>query len=163
MPPTLHPSPSLLRSTLLPQQLLQPTQQIRHASLLKRPLRPYTFTQLVALSDGSTFLTRTTSPQPVFRSAKDTANHPLWQPSLESLKNIESDEAGRLRAFRERFGRGWEAEAPVGEKKKEDAGENKGQQEEQEESLMDLISGGQAMGREMMKGVVNTRSGKEKK
>ncbi|PQE03052.1 hypothetical protein CJF31_00002903 [Rutstroemia sp. NJR-2017a BVV2] len=160
MPPTLHPSPSLLRSTLLPPQLSLPTQQIRHASLLKRPLRPYTFTQLVALSDGSTYLTRTTSPQPVFRSAKDTANHPLWQPSLESLKNIESDEAGRLRAFRERFGRGWEADAgPAAEKKKDDG--EKVQQEE--ESLMDLISGGGSMGREMMKGVVNTRSGKEKK
>ncbi|KAE9379544.1 hypothetical protein N431DRAFT_301351, partial [Stipitochalara longipes BDJ] len=85
--------------------------QIRHASLLKRPHRPYQFTQLVTLSDGSTYTQRTTSPQPIFRSTKDTRNHPLWQPSMTSLRNIEEDEAGRLRAFRLRFGRGWDAEA----------------------------------------------------
>lgn len=26
--------------------------------------------------------------------------------------NVEDDEAGKLRAFRERFGRGWDADAP---------------------------------------------------
>ncbi|KAM3070619.1 hypothetical protein ACMFMF_008071 [Clarireedia jacksonii] len=136
MPPTLHPSPSLLRSTLLRNSLLP-----------------------ITLSDGSTYLTRSTSPQPVFRSTKDTKNHPLWQPSLESLRNVESDEAGRLRAFRARFGRGWEADAGVAvEGKKEGDGKDEGG-----ENLMDLISEGGAMGKEMMKGVVNTRSGKEKK
>merc|ERR1712093_965677 len=107
----------------------QTQQQIRHASLLKRPHRPYTFTQLVTLSDGSTYTHRTTSPAPIFRSTKDTRNHPMWQPSLDSLRNVEQDEAGRLRAFRKRFGRGWDVE-----------GEGEAR-EEQEESVMDLISG----------------------
>jgi hypothetical protein len=34
---------------------------------------------------------------------------------MTSLKNIEEDEAGRLRAFRQRFGRGWDAENTVDE------------------------------------------------
>lgn len=86
-------------------------QQVRHASLLRRPKRPYTFTQLVTLSDGSTFVQRTTSPQPVYRSTKDVRNNPLWNPSSQKLLNIEEDEAGRLKRFRGRFGRGWDAEA----------------------------------------------------
>lgn len=53
----------------------------------------------------------------------------MWQPSLTSLRNIEEDDAGRLKAFREKFGRGWDAES----KEEEDV--------EEEESLMDLISG----------------------
>lgn len=85
--------------------------QIRHATLLRRPKRPYTFTQLITLSDGSTFLHRTTSPLPVYRSSKDTRNNVLWNPSSQKLLNVEEDEAGRLRAFRARFGRGWDAEA----------------------------------------------------
>jgi len=84
--------------------------QLRHASLLRRPKRPYTFTQLITLSDGSTFLHRTTSPQPIYRSTKDTKNSPLWNPSSQKLMNIEEDEAGRLRRFRRRFGRGFDAE-----------------------------------------------------
>jgi ribosomal protein L31 len=90
-------------------------QQIRHASLLKRPKRPYTFTQLITLSDGSTFLHRTTSPQPVYRTTKDTKNHSLWNPSSQSLLNVEEDEAGRLKRFRKRFGRGFDADAAVQE------------------------------------------------
>ncbi|KAH8815915.1 hypothetical protein F5884DRAFT_201432 [Xylogone sp. PMI_703] len=106
------------------------SQQIRHASLLRRPHRPYTFTQLVILSDGSSYTQRTTSPLPVLKSTKDTKNHPMWQPSLDSLRNVEQDEAGRLRAFREKFGRGWDMEATDDAAVAEDA----------EESLMDLIS-----------------------
>lgn len=45
--------------------------------------------------------------------------------------NMEVDEAGKLRAFREKFGRGWDAE-------RMDSGE---EDTEKEESLMDLISG----------------------
>lgn len=86
-------------------------QQTRHASLLRRPKRPYTFTQLVTLSDGSTFTQRTTSPAPILRSTKDVRNSPLWNPSSQKLLNIEEDEAGRLKRFRGRFGRGWDAEA----------------------------------------------------
>jgi hypothetical protein len=116
------------------------------------------FTQLVTLSDGSTYTQRTTSPQPVYRSSKDTRNHFLWQPSLESLRNIEQDEAGRLRAFRNRFGRAFDlegtideltsADAPKEEKGAVVASETTGVEakvkapEEEEESLMDLISGG---------------------
>lgn len=91
-------------------RVASPTCQVRHASLLRRPKRPYTFTQLVTLSDGSTFVQRTTSPQPVYRSTKDVRNSPLWNPTSEKLLNVEEDEAGRLKRFRGRFGRGWDAE-----------------------------------------------------
>ena len=86
-------------------------QQIRHASLIKRPKRPYTFTQLIILSDGSTFTHRTTSPAPIYRASKDTKNSPLWNPSSQKLLNVEEDEAGRLKRFRQRFGRGFDVEA----------------------------------------------------
>jgi hypothetical protein len=88
-----------------------PIQQVRHATLIKRPKRPYTFTQLITLSDGSTFTHRTTSPQAVYLTVKDTKNSPLWNPSSQKLLNVEEDDAGRLRKFRERFGRGFDAEA----------------------------------------------------
>lgn len=81
-----------------------------NATLLRRPKRPYTFTQLVTLSDGSTFIHRTTSPMPVYKSNKDMRNTTMWNPSSQKLLNVEEDEAGRLRAFRERFGRGWDSE-----------------------------------------------------
>ncbi|TVY32965.1 hypothetical protein LOCC1_G008688, partial [Lachnellula occidentalis] len=81
-------------------------QQQRNATLLQRPHIPYTFTQ--SQTDGSTFTLRTTSPSPLFRTTKDIHNHPLWNPSLSSLRNQEQDEAGRLRAFRNKFGRGWD-------------------------------------------------------
>lgn len=100
----LSPRPSVCTQCLL-------RQQIRHASLLRRPKRPYTFTQMITLSDGSTFLHRTTSPQPIYRSTKDTKNSPLWNPSSQKLLNIEEDEAGRLKRFRRRFGRGFDVEA----------------------------------------------------
>lgn len=79
-------------------------QQVRHATEVVRPKRPYTFTQIVQLSDGSTYTTRSTSPAPVHRSTKDTRNHLTWQPSEVSLKNVELDEAGKLASFRGRFG-----------------------------------------------------------
>lgn len=86
-----------------------PVTQTRHARLLKRPKRPYTFTQLLTLSDGSAYTIRTTSPLPVYRSTRDTRNAPLWNPSTRELLNVEADEAGRLAAFRSKFGRGWDA------------------------------------------------------
>ncbi|QSZ30610.1 hypothetical protein DSL72_000167 [Monilinia vaccinii-corymbosi] len=143
--------------------------QIRHATLLKRPLRPYTFTQLVTLSDGSAYLTRTTSPAPIYRSTKDTRNHPLWQPSLDSLKNVENDEAGRLSAFRERFGRGWDGDMDKGEEKEKLAGKKagtggkSGEDSDYMGSLMDLISEGTQVDEATMKGTVRTKSGKNKK
>lgn len=90
----------------------QQQQQRRHASFVARPRRPYTFTQLVQLSDGSTFTVRTTSPQALYKSAKDSRNHILWQPSEKSLRNLEVDEAGKLAAFRERYGNAWNLDGP---------------------------------------------------
>lgn len=54
---------------------------------------------------------RTTSPYALYKSTKDTRNHLLWNPSEKALKNVEVDEAGKLAAFRERFGRTWDAPA----------------------------------------------------
>ena len=114
MPPTTTPT-SLLSSGLRPScPSCRLTTQIRHASLLRRPKRPYTFTQMITLSDGSTYLHRTTSPAPIYRSTKDTKNNPLWNPSSQKLANVEEDEAGRLKRFRGRFGRGWDAEVVTG-------------------------------------------------
>lgn len=110
MPPALT-SPALTAHRLGSNaSALLPKTQCRHATLLRRPKRPYTFTQLITLSDGSTYTHRTTSPAPVYRSTKDIRNHPLWNPSSQKLLNVEEDEAGRLRAFRAKFGRGWDAE-----------------------------------------------------
>ncbi|EAA32058.1 hypothetical protein GE21DRAFT_8131 [Neurospora crassa] len=88
-------------------------QQIRNATFVPRHRRPYQFTQLVQLSDGSTFTVRTTMPTALYKSAKDSRNHLLWQPSDKSLKNVELDEAGKLAAFRERYGRGWDLDAKM--------------------------------------------------
>ena len=54
--------------------------------------------------------------------------------------NMEEDEAGRLRAFRNKFGRGWDAET-VREDKGEEAREGEEALGEEEESLLDLITG----------------------
>jgi hypothetical protein len=91
-------------------QCQQISQQTRNATLIRRPKRPYTFTQLVTLTDGSTYLHRTTSPSPVYKVTKDVRNSPLWNPSSSKLSNIEEDDAGKLRAFRSKFGRGWDGE-----------------------------------------------------
>ena len=94
--------------------------QVRHATLIRRPKRPYTFTQLITLSDGSTFTHRTTSPAPIHRSTRDTRNSILWNPSSQKLLNVEEDEAGRLRRFRRRFGRGFDADAQEGKEVRND-------------------------------------------
>lgn len=52
-------------------------------------------------------------PTALYKSAKDTRNHLLWQPTDKSLKNVEMDEAGKLAAFRERYGRGWDLDAKM--------------------------------------------------
>lgn len=52
-------------------------------------------------------------PTALYKSAKDSRNHLLWQPSDKSLKNVELDEAGKLAAFRERYGRGWDLDAKM--------------------------------------------------
>lgn len=77
----------------------------------------------------------------------------MWNPSSYKLVNAEADEAGRLAAFRNRFGRQWDAssaadpdapEAGAEAAGKEDA---KGEQnamefeaDEEEDNLLDLIS-----------------------
>ncbi|KAJ6171184.1 hypothetical protein N7470_000251 [Penicillium chermesinum] len=124
--------------------------QCRHATLLRRPKRPYTFSQLITLSDGSAFVHRTTSPSPVYRSTRDTRNTLLWNPSSSKLMNVEDDEAGRLAAFRARFGRGFDANAPAEadaakspEEKKAAEEARKAQEaadQEEEDNLLDLIS-----------------------
>ncbi|EMF08812.1 uncharacterized protein SEPMUDRAFT_72990 [Sphaerulina musiva SO2202] len=115
-------------------------QQVRHATLLRRPKRPYTFTQLITLSDGSTFLHRTTSPAPVYRSAKDTKNTAMWNPSNQKFVNIEEDEAGRLKRFRKRFGRGYDAES-MGDGEAALEGQETLAREGEDENLLDLIGG----------------------
>ncbi|KAL2215959.1 hypothetical protein M432DRAFT_121689 [Thermoascus aurantiacus ATCC 26904] len=109
--------------------------QCRHATLLRRPKRPYTFTQLVMLSDGSTFTHRTTSPLPVYRSTRDTRNSLLWNPSSNKLMNVEEDEAGRLAAFRARFGRSWDAPtAPGTESETASSKEKEGDKDKKQEA-----------------------------
>lgn len=54
-------------------------------------------------------------PQGLLKSTKDSRNHVIWQPSNKSLRNVEVDEAGKLAAFRERFGRGWDLESKPGD------------------------------------------------
>ncbi len=58
---------------------------------------------------------------------------------------METDEAGKLRAFREKFGRGWDASRPQDkEVEREDGEEGEGEPKggrEVEDNLMDLISG----------------------
>ncbi|KAF9702004.1 hypothetical protein EKO04_000663 [Ascochyta lentis] len=121
------PSPGALRAlraSIAP--YTRHTQQVRHATLLRRPKRPYTFTQLITLSDGSAFTLRTTNPQPVLKSAKDIRNNPLWNPSSQKLLNVEEDEAGKLAAFRAKFGTVWDSESDKGKKG---------------DSLLDIIGG----------------------
>ncbi|KAF2166271.1 hypothetical protein M409DRAFT_66743 [Zasmidium cellare ATCC 36951] len=133
---------SIIRPSLRPKSAVSPQhihQQVRHATLLRRPKRPYTFTQLITLSDGSTFTHRTTSPAPIYKSTKDTKNSPLWNPSSQKLLNVEEDEAGRLKRFRARFGRGFDVETlEEGEEARE--GEEGVPREREEESLLDMIS-----------------------
>jgi hypothetical protein len=58
---------------------------------------------------------RTCSPLAMYKSTKDPRNHLLWQPNEKSLQNLEVDEAGKLAAFRSRFGHGWDAEVAADE------------------------------------------------
>ena len=53
----------------------------------------------------------------------------VWQPNEKSLRNVEVDEAGKLAAFRGRFGRGWDAES-----KSEGEGEGEGEEDGNKEA-----------------------------
>ncbi|PYH42067.1 mitochondrial 54S ribosomal protein bL31m [Aspergillus saccharolyticus JOP 1030-1] len=122
--------------------------QCRHASLLRRPKRPYQFTQLITMSDGSTFTHRTSSPIPVYRSTRDTRNSLMWNPSSSKLASVEKDEAGRMAAFRAKFGRSFDANvasadpaaAEAKATKEADAKQAQAEAEEEDDNLLDLIS-----------------------
>jgi hypothetical protein len=64
---------------------------------------------------------RTTSPLALYKSDKDSRNHILWNPSETSLRNVEVDEAGKLAAFRERYGTAWDLGGPASAGKAEAA------------------------------------------
>ncbi|OMH82854.1 54S ribosomal protein L36, mitochondrial [Zancudomyces culisetae] len=59
------------------------------------------FRQKIILSDGSTFTLHSTSPKSVIKLAKDTRNHPLWNPQY---KLDLQDEGGHLSRFNKKFG-----------------------------------------------------------
>lgn len=54
-------------------------------------------------------------------------NHPLWNASDALLAGVEEDEAGKLKAFRMRYGRGFDIEMEEGV-------------QEEDDNLMDLYS-----------------------
>lgn len=98
---------------------------------------------------------RTTSPAPVYRSTRDTRNTLLWNPSSTKLMSVEDDEAGRLAAFRAKYGRIWDANTPPaaaeeGAEKKSGAeaeaaaaaakAQAEAEAQEEEDNLLDLIS-----------------------
>ncbi|KAF3937174.1 hypothetical protein ABW19_dt0201429 [Dactylella cylindrospora] len=114
--PSLATSPlRCTRGTSSPSSFTLTKPQHRTATEIRRPKRPYRFEQIVILSDGSSYKQLTTSPQGIFRSNKDVRNHVLWNPSSEKLANVEEDEAGRLRRFREKFGTGFDAAKTPGQ------------------------------------------------
>lgn len=89
---------------------------------------------------------RTTSPLPIYRSTRDTRNSIMWNPSSSKLRSVEDDEAGRLAAFRAKFGRSWDANTPAEEagadadKGGADAKAAAAEAQEEEDNLLDLIS-----------------------
>lgn len=125
-------------STLLPTRTPSAcTSQVRHATFIPRARRPYTFTQLIQLSDGSTYTARTTSPQALYRATKDSRNTLTWNPSEKSLRNVELDEAGKLAAFRERFGRAFDSQAEANEGEEAEAEQKVEKQVKKEEESVD--------------------------
>lgn len=107
------------------------------------------FTQIIQLSDGSMYTHRTTSPTALYKSQKDKMNHLLWQPNNKALQNVEVDEAGKLAAFRERFGRQWDLATPKVDVADEDgdseaakeAEEKAKKQDDDAFSMTDLLKG----------------------
>ncbi|KAI1123008.1 hypothetical protein F5Y10DRAFT_270509 [Nemania abortiva] len=160
----LHtPPPSTTTSYLSPSHTPLSHTPSRAATLIRRPRRPYSFTQLVQLSDGSTYTMRTASPMGMYKSTKDTRNHALWNPSEKSLQNVEVDEAGKLAAFRERFGRGWDTVAAKedGAEKDVEAGKAEAKDAGSGDALADLIAG-YAVGMEELPASGKPAGGKKK-
>ena len=111
-------------STQTPLPVVQ-YQQRRYANVIRRPHRPTLLPQIVVLSDGSTYTQLSTSPRGIVRSTKDVRNHPLWNPRVARLTEVEDDDAGKLRAFRERYGRVWDNRV-VAEREAQEAGARAG-------------------------------------
>jgi hypothetical protein len=69
----------------------------------------------------------------------------LWNPSSSKLLNLEDDEAGRLAAFRAKYGRSWDANTPAegveGAAGDKDAEALAREIQEEEDNLLDLITG----------------------
>lgn len=155
-------------SALRPQAFrrLTAAHQVRHATHITRHRRPYTFTQLVQLSDGSTYTMRTTSPLGLYRSTRDTRNTLTWQPSEKSLRNLEADEAGKLAAFRQRFGHSFDStSAQQAQPKNADADAEKERaakyQQEQHDAFAEMMAGYAAPDR--AKGMADAKVTKKKK
>ncbi|RUS32439.1 hypothetical protein BC938DRAFT_475383 [Jimgerdemannia flammicorona] len=68
----------------------------------QKPMTPELFPQTVVLSNGATYMVRTSSPRAQLRLTKDTRNHPLWNPAV--LASQLSDENEQLVRFTKRFG-----------------------------------------------------------
>lgn len=67
----------------------------------------------------------------------------MWNPSSSRLASLEQDEAGRLAAFRAKFGRGFDTNtAPAGSEaeKTAEAEAAQAEAEEEDDNLLDLIS-----------------------
>ena len=76
----------------------------KKAARIPNPL-PAIYPQLVVLSDGSSFMSHTTSPSPAtLRLTRDVTNNPLWNPASEGRRGGGEEEGGRLARFRARFG-----------------------------------------------------------
>jgi ribosomal protein L31 len=90
----------LKRASLLSQSQSQQVSKLlaNAASIISN--NPYTFSQTVVHSDGSSFTLRTTSPKPLLVLTKDTRNHPLWNPSMK----VVIEQTGELTKFAQRFG-----------------------------------------------------------
>jgi hypothetical protein len=79
------------------------------------------------------------------------------------LKNIEQDEAGRLRAFRDRFGRGWDLDAGGAEDASAKGEQVASQGGMEDDSLLDLISGTTGFGTPAAEEVVENAAPVKKK
>jgi hypothetical protein len=82
----------------------------------------------------------------------------LWNPSSERLLNVEEDEAGRLAAFRSRFGRAWDASNTVPADASAVADKGATEVDEEEDNLLDLIS---SFGQQDMQQTSGRKGGKE--
>jgi hypothetical protein len=59
----------------------------------------------------------------VYRATKDIKNSLLWNPNNDKLRNVEEDEAGRLAAFRLKFGESYDAKEEPKEESKTQPGQ----------------------------------------